>query len=161
MRAETCLRAALLLVAVQAVGAPASAQAPDRIDCSYDECALRIKNRFFGTDLVRGVGDEKVAGLGFVVGSLDDQFAGSRVAQDLAARYRGRHNWGSVLGLLGTIATVASIFTLDWDTQSTGDATGALLVGGAALVLTGALVENSGRDYISRAVWEYNRALAP
>lgn len=72
-----------------------------------------------------------MAGLGAFVGDLDTPFAGSPAAQDLA-RYRSRHDTGGIL-----------------------------LVGGAALVLTGAIVENSGRDYINQAIWEYNRALAP
>lgn len=141
---------------------PASAQAPQPIDCSYDECALRIKQSFFGgSDLVRGVGDDKVDGLGAFIGSLDGAFSGSPTAQDLAARYRSRHNTGSVFGLLGTVAVTVAIYTLDWDTQSADDTSAGLLLGGTAFLLTGAIIQSTGRDYLNQAIWEYNRALAP
>jgi hypothetical protein len=139
---------------------PARAQGPaPAIDCAYDACALRVRYHFFGSDLVRGVRDEKVAGLGMFVGNLDDEFAGSPAAQDLAERYRSRHNTGGVLGLLGAVATVAAVFTLEWDTPTENGGGFALLFGGAALALTGGIIESSGRDYINRAVWEYNRSL--
>jgi hypothetical protein len=137
--------------------APLHSQAPPPIDCAYDECALRVEQGFFGQDLVRGLEEVEVSGLGLYVGGLDDVFAGSPIAQDLAASYRSRHNAGSVLTLIGVVVMTVSLYATD-DWVDSGSWAGVL--GGSVVALTGALVEASGRDRLHRAVWEYNRALA-
>jgi len=132
---------------------PAAGQVTEpAIDCSYDECALRLRHTFSGTRLVRGIGSEPVEG------DMQRIFAGSPGALDLAARYERRHRTGGVFSLIGTVALTVALLTTDWSRP--GDDTDVILVaGGAAFVLTGSIIENSGRDYLDRAIWEYNRAL--
>ena len=140
------------LVVIVGLPAPTSAQ----VDCVYAACALRVKQGFFGRSLVRGEQEERVAGLGLLVGGLDQAFTGSPVAQEHAARYTSRHNTGSVLALLGATVMVVSLFRSDSggfydDSWAVG------LVAGSVVTLSGALVSASGEDHLHRAIWEYNR----
>ena len=72
-------------------------------DCEYAACALRVKTGFGGRSLVRGTEAEKVIGLGFWLGDLDEAFSGSPISQDLAASFRHRHNVGSLISLTGLV----------------------------------------------------------
>lgn len=133
--------------------APAAGQvAPATIDCGYDECALRLEHMFFGTRLVRGIGDERVEG------GVDRIFSGSPVALELAARSQRRHRTGGVFRLIGTVAVTVALLTTDWSGPR-DDTDAVLLWGGAAFVVTGSIIESSGRDYLYQAIWEYNRSL--
>ena len=135
---------------------PSSAQAGTA--CPYDSCALRVRSGIFaGQSLVQGEQEEKVAGLGFIVGDLDDVFEGSTEAQELAARFRTRKNTGTILSLVGIAAFVYSI--ADYDSFY-DDELGGAFYGGLVLSLAGGLTIQSSTDFLSRAVWHYNRTLA-
>ncbi len=120
-------------------------------DCEYAACALRVK----GGSLVKGAQEEKVAGLGFRVGDLDDAFAGSPISQELAARFRHRHNVGGLVTWTGLAGVAIGLY---WGIQSPDDpAPGVLGLAGFAVAITGAFIRGSGRDHLNRAIWEYNR----
>ncbi len=78
-------------------------------DCEYAACALRVKTGFGGRSLVRGTEAEKVVGLGFWVGDLDEVFVGSPLTQDFAASDRQRHHVGPVIRMTGLVAVTIGI----------------------------------------------------
>lgn len=51
--------------------------------------------------------------MGLWVGNLDDVFAGSLVAQQLAEAYRRRHNVGGLLTFVEMAVMFGSLFALD------------------------------------------------
>jgi len=130
-------------------------------DCTYDRCALRIHRGFWGPRLVRGMDEDKVAGLGMFAPRL----ALFAQRSDSAARYyelfRKSHNQGSALALAGAIVFTA--FTLshgpDWNQQVT-TAQGVGMSVGAGLMLAGAIRLAPSHNRLSKAVWWYNRTLA-
>lgn len=158
--ARCVLVGAALATVVAMTPRTVAAQADVYAGCTYEQCALRIRARFFGRDLVRGRDDEKVHGLGIWVGSLDDAFAGNPAAQELAASFGRRHNLGSTLVLLGgvTAAFAAALLASDTPGRDHGAATVATF-GGLAALAVGGVMERSAEDRLSRAVWEYNRGL--
>ena len=147
---------AIAACAAGTIGSDAVA-AQDTVDCAYSACALRVHQSILGRSLVRGLEEEKVAGLGMFVGGLDEAFAGGPIAQEHAARYRGRHNTGSVLQLLGGAAFFVAVFSGDGSGGFYDDGWAVGLVAGSLVGLTGALVSVSGEDHLHRAIWEYNR----
>ena len=153
------ITSAVLAVAACAAGTlgAGAVAAQDTVDCAYSACALRVNQGIFGRSLVRGLDEEKVAGLGMFVGGLDEAFAGSPIAQEHAARYRRRHNAGSVLSLLGGAAFFVALFAADGSGGFYDDGWAVGLVAGSLVGLTGALVSVSGEDHLHRAIWEYNR----
>lgn len=150
---------ALVALTAVAVGVtdPGTLAAQDTVDCAYSACALRVQQGFFGRSLVRGLEEEKVAGLGLFVGGLDEAFAGSPIAQEHAARFRRRHNTGSILTLLGSAGMVAALFATDDSARFYDDSWAVGLFAGSLVAVTGALVSGSGEDHLHRAIWEYNR----
>jgi hypothetical protein len=147
----------LCAVFLSPVGADrAEAQEAPAGSCAYEECALRVKRGFFGSSLVRGSQEEKVAGLDFWVGNLDSVFEGSPVAQDLAGTFRARHNTGTVMALLGAAAMVVGLASQsDWLHGSDPPTTFWV---GMVVASVGGIVSETGWDPLSRAVWEFNRA---
>ena len=135
------------------------AQAGGGPDCEYAACALRVKTGFGGRSLVRGTEAEKVIGLGFWVGDLDEVFAGSPVSQDLAASARHRNNVGSLIRITGLVAASIGIVL---STRNPGDLYlsgpyGKVALGGFATLLAGLYISLSGADRLYEAIWEYNR----
>ena len=107
LRAATAASTLLLL---GATANPALAQTCAAGQGAYAACALRVQTRFFsGESLVRGGEDVKVEGLGVWVSDLEDVFAGSPEAQELAARFRKRHNTGTVLASMGLAAMLGAV----------------------------------------------------
>ena len=147
---------AMSIVLLAAAAAPARAQ----MRCSYDDCALRVKTTFLSTSLVRGSDDVEVRGLGFLVSDLSPVFEGSPAAQEMAETFRRRNNTGKILTMAGAVLGVAALATFDWNTYEAGGTATGLLVGGAAVTLTGTIVAQTGRDHLHRAVWHYNRDVA-
>jgi hypothetical protein len=151
-----------LALALLLAPTPSTAQArtASPASCDYTACALRVQHGMFGDRLVRGSDDGRVAGMGFWVKDLDSVFEGNAAAQELAATYRGRHNTGSLLTTLGLATMVLAIATDDSDLFSTDGSAVALGLGGLTVALIGGITAQSGRDSLSRAVWEYNRGLS-
>lgn len=137
--------------------ARADAQVAPASGCDYEECALRVKRGFFGSSLVRGSQEEKVAGLDFWVGNLDSVFEGNAVAQDLAGTFRARRNTGTVLALLGAAAVIAGL-ACESDWRDWGDPP-ATFWAGMVVASVGGIVSETGWDPLSRAVWEFNRTV--
>jgi len=145
-----------LVLATGAVFVPSPSVAQEA-GCSYADCALRVQFGVFGgQSLVRSRTGERVTGLGFPVGKLDDAFAGSPMSQALARTFRRRQNAGTVLAFAGGL--MIGVWLLQKDSATGQD--DLLIWGGLALGVGGTLTAASGRDYLSRAVWEYNRGLS-
>jgi hypothetical protein len=143
--------AGLAMLASMGVIESASAQSSAGSDCSYSECALRVKSGFFGRSLVRGAEEQKVLGLGIWVGRLDAVFEGNPEAIALGTRFRSRHNTGSTVALAGLAVGVSGILFAQEDDTKAGFA-----LGGTLLTLVGAFITGSGEDALHRAIWEYN-----
>ena len=142
---------ALLLVAPSRLAAQSS-------DCDYVTCALRVQfGTFGGQSLVLAESGARVRGVGFPVSNLDGVFEGAPEAQELARTYRSRTNTGSALILAGGISLVVWLFD---NSDPIGEYDNTWLWVGLPLTLAGAVTSASGRDYLSRAVWEYNKRLA-
>ena len=147
-------------------GPPAlSAQAADSQEtpafesCTYESCALRVRSSVFGGQaVIRGASGEKVQGVTFFVGSMDETFAGVPVSQQLAATFRSRQNTGATFALLGGAALIGGTLSSSDGYISDGEAS--LVIGGFLAVIVGGLISASGRDALHEAVFEYNRALA-
>ena len=146
----------LSVATLSVLGAASSVFAQsDPLECSYSECALRLKSGFFGRSLVRGAQEQEVVGLGIWVGNLDPTFEGSPAARRLAAQFRKRHNTGAALALAGLVVGVTGTLTSDDDTTRAG-----FVLGGTLFTLVGAMITGSGQDALHRAIWEYNAAWA-
>ena len=153
MRCRAAVWALVLATGACLLPPPTAAQLSS---CPYADCALRVHFGLLGGQaLVRSSTGEQITGLGFPVGNLDDAFAGSPMAQSLARTFRRRQNAGSVLAFTGGI--MIGVWLLQQD--STNGPDDFLIWGGLAIGLGGTLTAASGRDYLSRAVWEYNRGL--
>lgn len=127
--------------------------------CTYESCALRVRVSLFGgQSLIRGSDGTKVQGVGFFVGNMDETFAGVPIAQELGATFRSRHNTGTTFVMLGGAALIFGSLRAADGFATDGDA--AFALGGFLGITIGALIAGSGRDALSEAVWEYNRALA-
>ena len=155
------VRVVCALSVLLAGGGDLLAQAGGGLDCEYAACALRVKSGFGGRSLVRGTEAEKVSGLGYWVGDLDEVFAGSPLAQDLAASYRHRHNVGSVFRLTGLAAVAVGVI---WSISNPDDPYlsapySTVVLGGVLTWFTGVLIRQSRSDRLHEAVWEYNRRL--
>ena len=145
---QSFLRLLAPLLVLLAEGGDLLAQAAGP-DCEYAACALRVK----GGSLVKGTDEEKVVGLGFWVGDLDEAFDGSPLSQELAASYRQRHNVGQLVWLAGSIALFLGLI----DSYADENRGTVVTVSGLVVLFTGVFISRSGRDRLNRAIWEYNR----
>lgn len=148
----------LSLLALAATLQPASAQYGP--DCSYDQCALRVAYNAAGAALVRGREQVVINGLGFWANDMSRAFEGNRLSQDLAASYRRRHNTGTLLTGAGAVSLFIGLIADDGNISLDLDTPSLLSLGGLALIAVGSRVSMSAEDQLSRAIWEYNRALA-
>ena len=153
MRGRASVWTLMLATGAGLIPAPSTAQLSN---CPYADCALRVHFGVLGgQSLVRSSTGEQITGLGFPVDNLDDAFAGSPMSQALARTFRRRQNAGTVLAFAGGL--MIGVWFLQKDSSSGPD--DFLIWGGLAIGLGGTLTAASGRDYLSRAVWEYNRGL--
>jgi hypothetical protein len=148
----------LALLAFIAVARPAAAQLGP--DCRYDQCALRVAYNAAGATLVRGRDQIVINGLGFWARDMTDAFGGNRLSQDLAASYTRRHNTGTVLSGVGALSFFIGLLAADGNISLDLDTPSLLSLGGLALIAVGSRVSLSAEDQLSRAIWEYNSALA-
>ena len=120
-------------------------------DCEYAACALRVK----GGSLVKGADEEKVIGLGFWVGDMNEAFAGSPLSQELAASFRHKHNVAELLWWTGTVAIGIGLYK---SSKPPDDTLTALLgIGGFGMWFGSVFVRRGVRDRLNEAIWEYNR----
>ena len=153
------IRLTLALAFLFAVGAPAlTAQSPD---CTYDQCALRVYYSPAGAALVRGVDQIVLNGLGFwATPDVVRAFSPNRLSQDLANSYRERHNISTILTGVGAVSLFVGLIATDGDIKLDFSGPSLLELGGLAAIAIGGRVALSAQDQLSRAIWEYNRALA-
>jgi hypothetical protein len=149
------LIAVLLLLAAGS----AQAQAPA---CTYDTCALRLRNRFWtGISLVQGGDARRVARLGLFAPHIDLLASANDSAKTHYLAFRTRQNRGGALllvsavfagaagGLLREQATYDDHKTLFWS----------LLSVGFVFSVWGGADQVSARDQLQQAIWYYNRGL--
>ncbi len=128
--------------------------------CTYDTCALRLHQGFWGPRIVRGVTGEKVAGYGLFAPRLS-LFA---ERSDSAGRYyelfRKSHNQGSGLALAGTVifAGFALRGALE-PNRNLSTVEGVGLTVGTGLLLAGVIRLLPAHNRLSKAIWWYNRTL--
>ena len=139
------------------IGSATDLRAQKPPSCSYDRCALRVKSSFFGTSIVQGRQEDHLASITFFAPGLPQLAERSDSAAALYAAFRGRQNRGTVLTLVGLVSVIVGAAVAgsdqDWGMWA--------IVPGGILTLAGVQQWNSGRDRLSRAVWEYNRTLSP
>lgn len=144
----------LLLFALALLLAPvhASAQQPG---CTYDECALRLAGG--SGRILRGIEGEEVARIGWFGGSIERAFAGSDSALVFARRFAPTVRTGLVLEFVG-FGLIAGASALQ---ESRGVGAPEVGLAGAGLVAIhfGSRRLSLGYDYLSRAIWWYNRDL--
>jgi len=151
----------ITLAVVALLGAfPAVGVAQD-VECSYDECALRLRVRAFaGVDVVRGMADERVAKFSFFGFAPDLRMLSGRV--DSAGvhydAFRRINNRGALLESVALAALVASVLVVTVDQDNVGVGVG-LALGGIVPLYWGLIDRVRGRDRLRRAIWWYNRGL--
>lgn len=148
---------AVLLVAAAPM-APALAQpvAP----CTYADCAIRIEPALFSRgDIVQGRpgAGVRVGRLGLFGGGLEDVVADVPAALEHARAARRSTVGAAVTSVAATVAYLVATDAL-YDEPSGADV--ALLAGGIGLSVAGVVFGLQAQRRQSRAVWEYNRAVA-
>jgi len=157
-------------VAVGLLAAPAAAQPPTRDTsgvmltgggqpCSYDACVLRVEETWFGRKVVRGPEGALVARLGLGGPSLANVVVGSDSAVYHARLYERAQTTGTVLTLIGTLGSVASLIAYsqrepedDLRSEVIAVNVGALVVG-----IVGTSFQYKARRELSRSLWWFNR----
>lgn len=153
----TRLRASCLLAAMVLCAWPAAAPAQTPDPCTYDACALRVRYRLFGGQIVRGREDDRVASLGWLAPSVPLFAERSDTAAWYYASFRRRQHVGAALGFAGLVASAAALLVRD----SNDDLAAGLGIGGSVLFIGGGIQLGRANERLSRAVWWYNRALEP
>ncbi len=152
MRATTLITLALLML-------PVLAQAQDGQESEYANNALRVKYSLFGTKIVQGVDDTKIAGMGWFASDID--FLSERDDQIgiTFKSYRSKKNLSGTMYLLSIAALIGSIVTYDsYDSGDSGSSE-ALFWGGFGLAIGGGMVNVSANESLSQSVWMYNSTL--
>lgn len=145
--------------------------------CTYDRCALRRERILLSERLIVGERGPTVRARFLGVLPIDSLVQAVPDAVPFARRYRREAARGSVLTLLGGVATAVALidasrrrdngagcvgtgrfFACDAKGLTAGNA--ALLVGGLGLSVTGAWRYTIADRSLNRAIWHYNRALA-
>ncbi len=162
----TALMAAPLAAgAQQAPVSPPSAAASSNgpLDClEYDRCALGILPRFTGLAVVRGLQEEQVALLGFVIPGrkLDAVFAGDTLAQRYGREAHRARWFGSVLTVTGLLTLGAAGPAALSSDDELGTFSAIVLAGGVQM-FGAAYYQFKADAELSRAVFAYNRRFAP
>ena len=146
-----------LALALAAAGAPAAAQVP--ANCSYAECALRVRAAGFTTPaaIVRGQNDSIMVVLPGFTSRLAPHFPSPDSAYYHALRYDTYNRRAFIANIAGPAAFVIGSFFTDWSSRPISSA----LMMGTALGITvyGGYVANVAADELSRTIWWYNRQL--
>lgn len=146
----------LLALTVLCVWPPtAPGQTPDA--CSYDACALRVRYRLLGGQIVQGREENRVVSLGWLAPNAPLFGERSDTAAWYYASFRRKQHVGAALGFAGLAASVAALLVGD----SNQDLAAGLGIGGSVLVIGGGIQLGRANERLSRAVWWYNRTLEP
>ncbi len=130
--------------------------AQSRSTCTWDTCALRVHSAFLGGRLVRGVEDEKVAGVGWFAPTLALFEERSDTAATYYRSFRSKQNSGMALSLIALGAITAGVIAAGAGEEGLGVG---LTLGGLAFGALGGIRMSSGQNDLHRAVWWYNRTL--
>ena len=159
------LAALLPLAAAPAAAQDAVRAAPATADavqpCTYDACALRVEDGWFGRRVVRGPEGTLVARLGLGGPRLENIVVGSDSAVYHARLYQRAENTGAVLTLIGTIGSIASFiaYTQRDADDDLRDEVVAVNLSALALGVVGTTFQLRARRELSRALWWHNRAV--
>jgi hypothetical protein len=123
--------------------------------CSYDACALRVRYRLLGGQIVQGREENRVVSLGWLAPSAPLFGDRSDTAAWHYASFRRKEHVGAALGFAGLVASVAALLVGD----SNEDLAAGLGIGGTVLVIGGGIQLGRANEQLSRAVWWYNRTL--
>jgi len=144
----------ILSVLVFAISGDILAQADST--CTYDTCALRVKQRFLSRQLVRGIQEEKVTGFGLLAPDLSRLGNPDGSPNPHLAAYKGHADKGT-LGFTLAFAAL-TIGTLVYDNNETVAVTLAVSsLGFGAFAVVHSL---RAQEDLSRGVWLYNSKLA-
>lgn len=141
-------------------GSTTHAQRPLPSPCSYDTCALSLLPRLRGLDIVRGVTEERVATLGFLVPrSVNDAFAGDALAESHASRALSIRRVASAMTDIGALVAATGAIRAGATAHDRRTST-VISLSGLALVGASVLPQFAADAELSRAVREYNRQFA-
>jgi hypothetical protein len=150
----------LLVTAFAAVSAAnAAAQdapAPLPLQCTYDECALRIRAPTLTSSMkiVRGREAVDVVPLGLLQPAIEPLLALSDSAAAYARTYDVMYDRGSIISMTGTAISIIAPIAMRGTMQKiafTGVGIGFTVVGG--------IIQNRAHEALSQAIWWYNREL--
>jgi len=152
-------RPLIVLLLLGLTAAPARAQTAA---CTYDSCALRLRQQFFGgVSLVQGQDARRVARLGLFAPHVDALASASDSAKAHYLAFRTHQNRGGALLLVGAVAA-GVVGALAYDEAHYRDNKG-LVWGLAAVSLTftiwGGANQMKASDQLQQAIWFYNRDL--
>lgn len=138
-------------------------RAQDVSPCSYRECALRIErgSGIFGrTTVVRGVGAEKVATIGYLsTPNLTDLFARSDAAARYFRDFRSAHVRGNLLLTLGGLLAGAAVLIPEAKNEGLQFALLGVSVSGIVVYHFGDSLADRAGNSLARAIWWYNYEL--
>ena len=154
---RTTITPALLILTILTIlttVAPIAARAQAVAD--YDSTALRIRYSLFGSQLVRGAADEKLASISLFAGDIPVLSSGPEDVAEPFRSFKHKKNLAGAFFLASTAAIVTAFVIGDDDRDS-----GWLALGtGAVFLLAGSALETAATEDLSRSVWHYNRQLA-
>jgi hypothetical protein len=142
---------------ILSIGSASVISAQDPPPCTYETCALRVKYGVLGTSIVQGAQEDHLASVAFFPPTLPQLAERSDSAAIFYSAFRARQNRGMVLTFIGLIGIAVGGALVDTNDDSSWLA----VMPGLAVTFAGVQQLNSGRERLSRAVWEYNRTLSP
>lgn len=158
---------ALLCITLPAVlPAPARAQVVETSPCPYVTCAVRLTVGFTGERLVRGEASDEVLKINFTGSNAADFLGRVASAAGPVKDFQARRTRAAVLGIIGGAAAawfLVRAYESDDSTFETYPTSTdyAVMFGGVAVSLWGAVEATRSRNALSQAVWEFNRAPVP
>jgi len=124
---------------------------------AYDDCALRLKHRFFSTQFVQGQDETVAARFTFLAPRLDELMQRSDSAWGYYWAFRERYNRGFWLMTVGgALFLGGTIIATDPRHDTLG---AALMFGGIGFNLAGIIDAAKSREPLAKAIWWYNRSL--
>ncbi|CAN5870030.1 hypothetical protein BH23GEM9_BH23GEM9_28450 [soil metagenome] len=143
--------------AAQDVPPPTQQALPAPQQCTYDECALRIRAPTLTTPmkLVRGREAVDVVQLGLLHPAIEPFVQLSDSAAAYARTYDTLFDRGSVISLAGTAIAIVAPIAMRGTMQKiafTGVGIGFTVVGG--------VITNRANEALSKAIWWYNREVS-
>ena len=154
----------LAVMALSVAGGRAESQAPTvggmPVACTYETCALRVENGFFGVNLVRGQSGERVSRLGGWGTGVDVLLAGPDSAARYARSYVTASRWSTGLTLLSAIAFGFAIAGADDWPDSVGSTDTVVALAATGILVVSIPFSLKAQRSLSRAVWWYNDELA-